>query len=299
MNLSSKMTNSLKRIKIPERYNYIACFLTLDCNLQCNYCINYFGGIKPPNKKMLSGEEWVGMLNRLDSPLDLPVTLQGGEPSLHPDFIWIIKNIKTDLNIDILTNLQFNIEEFIKEIHPARLNRKAPYPNIRVSYHPGYMDLEQLIGKVIKMQKAGFSMGIFSILHPLFETEVRQVQKYCRGLGIDFRTKEFLGVFRGKLYGTYRYPDAVANSEHRKCLCRWSELIISPEGNIFRCHHDLYCGLPSLGNLQDSGFEIQDIFRECVEFGSCNPCDIKIKTNRFQVDGHTSVEIKKIVKIPK
>jgi len=41
------------------------------------------------------------MLNRLDCPVDLPITLQGGEPSLHPDFIWIIKNIKKSLNIDI------------------------------------------------------------------------------------------------------------------------------------------------------------------------------------------------------
>ena len=80
----------LKPIKIPEHYNYVAAFLTLACNLKCSYCINHFGkdGFE---KKHLTGEEWVRGLNRIISRDDLPLTLQGGEPSLHKDFIYIHK----------------------------------------------------------------------------------------------------------------------------------------------------------------------------------------------------------------
>lgn len=283
---------SLEKIQLPPSYNYIACFLTLDCNLKCDYCINCHGGIKKQRYPLISGEKWVEALNRLVSRSDLPVTLQGGEPGLHPDFIWLIKNIKEDLNIDILTNLTFDIDKFILEIKPARLSRNAPYPSIRASYHPGYMDLEALIKKVLKLQAAGFSIGIFSVLHPNLEKDILKIQKKCRDLGIDFRTKEFLGWFNNKLYGTYYYPEAVGSSHRKKCLCRTSELIIGPNSSVFRCHHDLYENFPPLGNLLDSDFIIEDMFRRCDQFGDCNPCDIKIKTNRFQIFGHTSVEIK-------
>jgi len=285
---------NLKDISLPKRYNYIACFLTLDCNLNCAYCLNSFAGGAIVKSPVISGERWLQGLNRLVCAEDLPITLQGGEPSLHPDFIWIIKNIKQSLNIDILTNLCFDIDKFINQINPSRLHRKALYPSIRASYHPFYMDLDELINRTIKMQQVGFSIGIFSILHPEFKQEVLKAQKRCQDLGIDFRTKDFLGEFNGQIYGTYLYPDAVGNGRGKGCLCRTSELIIGPDGSIYRCHHDLYKNFPPIGNLFEPDFKIDDIFRKCNQFGNCNPCDIKIKTDRFQIYGHTSVEIKDI-----
>ena len=285
----------LKNIYIPERYNYMACFLTLDCNLKCDYCINRYHGIQNNKRFHLSGKEWVLGLNRLVPKTDLPITLQGGEPSLHPDFIWIIKNIKKELNIDILTNLSFDIDRFIKEIKPSRLYRKAPYPSIRVSYHPYFMEIDKLTAKVLKMQKTGFSIGIYGVLHPNLESEILEAKDKCLELGIDFRVKEFLGEFNGKLYGKYFYPEAVNRKNKKKCRCRNSELIIGPDGGIFQCHHNLYRDLPVLGKLISQDFEIQGRYRDCSYFGNCNPCDIKIKTNRLQVYGHTSVEIIEIV----
>ena len=285
---------SLRNIYLPARYNYIACFLTLDCNLKCDYCINSFGGVRRFKKSVISGKKLVEGFNRLVCVEDLPITLQGGEPSLHPDFIWIIKNIKRSLNIDILTNLYFDVDKFIDQIDPSRLCRNAPYPSIRVSYHPPYMDLDDLIEKVLKIQEANFSIGIFGILHPQFKDKILEAQKRCLNLSIDFRAKEFLGEYKGNLYGTYLYPDAIDNGKRKNCLCRSSELIISPDGSVFRCHHDLYNDLPPIGNLFEPDFKIEDIFRECNQFGNCNPCDVKIKTNRFQIYGYTSVEIKDI-----
>lgn len=181
---------------------------------------------------------------------------------------------------------------------PARLRRNAPYPSIRVSYHPQHMDLKILIAKILKMQRAGFSVGAFAIKHPGFKKEIIETEKQCHSLGIDFRTKEFLGVMNGKLYGTYRYRGAVLDKSRKRCLCRTSEFIIAPDGNIYRCHHDLYNNASALGNLLDRNLKIRDIFRGCTYFGHCNPCDVKIKTDRFQVYGHTSVEIKNIRVLP-
>ncbi|MBI1911341.1 MAG: radical SAM protein [Deltaproteobacteria bacterium] len=283
----------LKPIIIPEHYNYIATFLTLACNLKCSYCINHFGKDGFVNKR-LSGEEWVQGINRIKSRYDLPITLQGGEPSLHKDFIYILNNIKPELNIDILTNLQFDINEFIAKVDPNRIKRNAPYASIRVSYHPEQMELLPLVEKVLRMQDAGFSIGIWGVLHPSQEDVIRKAQEYCQGRGIDFRFKEFLGEYDGKLYGTFKYEGSCDRKFEKKVLCKTTELIAGSDGSIYRCHSDLYEGRTPVGNLIDPNFELEDIYRVCEVFGHCNPCDVKVKTNRFQQYGHTSVDIKEV-----
>ncbi len=287
----------MKEIIIPETYNYIAAFLTLSCNLRCSYCINKFGNTNY-KKGLMTDKQWVEGLNRIVSRDDLPITIQGGEPSLHPDFIYIINNIKSELNVDILTNLRFNVDKFISEVNPNRLKRNSPYASIRVSYHPETMLLLPLIKKVLILKKAGFSIGIWTIVHPQYLIEITKAKKLCIHEGIDFRVKEFLGIYNNKLYGKYKYPGACNKKFRTKPVkCITTELIIGPTGNIYRCHNDLYGNMPIIGHLlDDNEFEIKDHFRYCGFYGFCNPCDVKIKTNRYQIYGHTSVEIKKYEK---
>lgn len=281
----------MQSILIPDHYNYIAAFLTLSCNLTCSYCINRFDEFRY-TKGHLSGDDWITGLNRIVSRDDLPVTLGGGEPSLHPDFSSIINGIKPELNIDLLTNLEFDIHRFMSEVPPARIRRSAPYASIRASYHPEVMPLDPLVDKVLLLLDAGYSVGIWGVLHPDQLAEILQAQDYCRSKGIDFRTKEFLGECNGELSGTIRYPGACDRTFAKPVHCRTTELLIGPTGHIYRCHSDLYEGRPSIGHLLDPDFRIDDRFRPCDHFGHCNPCDVKVKTNRFQIDGHTSVEIK-------
>ncbi|MEW6489707.1 MAG: radical SAM protein [Thermodesulfobacteriota bacterium] len=278
-------------VPIPDRYNYIAVFLTLACNLRCSFCINRFGSAEPPRARPMAGSEWVRGLDRLVTRPDLPVTLQGGEPSLHPDFIDILNGLRPDLPIDILTNLTFDVEEFARRVRPERLRRQAPYASIRVSYHPETMELAPLVERVLFLQDAGFSVGIWGVMHPLQEAAVLAAQAHCAARGIDFRTKDFLGEYDDRFYGTLRYPQACSGATRNRVLCRTTELLVGPSGGIYRCHSDLYAGRHPVGSLLDPDFSVEDEFRPCEVFGQCNPCDIKVKTNRFQEFGHTSVEV--------
>ncbi|MBI5561542.1 MAG: radical SAM protein [Deltaproteobacteria bacterium] len=283
----------LKPIPLPPHYNYAAFFLTLACNLTCSYCINRFGEAGFARKR-LSGEDVVRGINRLVSRDDLPITLQGGEPSLHKDFIYIINNIKPSLNIDILTNLQFDVDEFMSKVNPYRVKRDSPYASIRVSYHPEAMELAPLVKKVLKMQDAGYSIGIWGVLHPSQERTIREAREYCLDRGVDFRFKEFLGEHAGRLHGTYRYERACERKFKKTVMCKTTELIIGSDGSVYRCHSDLYEGRTPVGSIIDPAFGLEDSWRVCGAFGHCNPCDIKVKTNRLQQFGHTSVEIKEV-----
>ena len=278
-------------IKIPDSYNYIAAFLTLNCNLNCSYCINKHNAINP--RKLLTGYQWVTALNNIQSRLDLPITLQGGEPSLHPDFYHILNNIDPVLNIDLLTNLTFNIYEFMDKVNPGRLKRNAPYASIRVSYHPDFMEVITLTNRVFLMKERGYSVGIWGLDHPEHKEDNAIISKICKYKGIDFRLKEFLGWYNGKLYGSYRYEGACDGAvSSKKHLCKTSELLIAPDGKVFPCHAHLYRDNYSIGNIDN--FTLKEIYYPCEEYGTCNPCDVKVKTNRFQEYGHTSVEIKEI-----
>jgi hypothetical protein len=249
---------------------------------------------------MLTTEQWIGAANRLVLRNDLPLTLQGGEPTLFKGFYRFVNEVKPDIKMDLMTNLMFDVNAFIQNVPVWRFDRKAPYAPIRVSYHPGQNRIDDLINKTRILQDAGFRIGLFGIMHPdeNIASHILSVQDQCLNQGIDFRVKEFLGEHQGKLYGTFKYEKSVMEDEKQQCDCRTTELLVDPAGDIFRCHADLYNAREPIAHILDPAFSEDDIekLRPCHYYGDCNPCDVKIKTNRFQKFGHTSVHISNIKK---
>ncbi|WP_169703631.1 hypothetical protein [Candidatus Kuenenia stuttgartiensis] len=82
-----------------------------------------------------------------------------------------------------------------------------------------------MIKKVLKLQDNGFSIGIWGVTHPAQETEILKAKEYCISLGIDFRTKEFLGEHDGKMYGTYRYEGHVIENLLKKYYAKQLSLL--------------------------------------------------------------------------
>lgn len=282
-------------------HNYVAFFLSFACNLKCDYCINLHDNgsrFEQARGRYMSADEWITAANRLVLREDLPLTLQGGEPTLYPDFYRFVNEVKPEIKMDLMTNLMFDVEAFIQNVPVERFTRAAPYAAIRVSYHPGQNDIDELIVKTRRLQDAGFRIGLYGIEHP--DQEIRKhiltIQEHCLALRLDFRLKEFLGEYNGVMYGTFKYAQCVARETLKACECRTTEIIVDPSGYVYKCHADLYKGRNPIAHILDDDFTEANIdeFRHCDYFGTCNPCDVKIKTNRFQEFGHTSVEIRNI-----
>lgn len=292
----------LSPIKVRPDQNYVAYFLTLACNLRCPYCINLYSGAlqhASTNKRKMTPEDWVAAANRLVLRDDLPLTLQGGEPTLCNGFYKIVNDVKESIKMDLLTNMSFDVDAFIRNVPVWRFTREAPYAAIRVSYHPGQNDIDVLLKKTAKLQDAGFRIGLYSVLHPSPERKehILKIQERCIKLGIDFRTKEFLGEWNNTLYGTYKYEGSVDGKDTKVCECKTTEIIVGPDGNVYKCHSDLYASRNPVAHILDEDLTADGVgsFRECRYYGKCNPCDVKVKTNRFQVFGHTSVEIRNVI----
>lgn len=282
----------MNKIVVPDRYNYIGVFLTFGCDLHCSYCINRDKGARP-RYKSLTAEQWIQGLNRIVTRDDLPITLQGGEPTVHNGFYDVVDKIDNKINIDILTNAQFDFDTFTHRVVADRLKRISKYASIRVSWHPEQMSLDDTMLRVLALQALGYSVGVWIVDHPAYSYYTKHGADKMQKAGIDVRIKEFLGMYNDKMYGTYKYPGAV-DGTRRKCMCRPSEMLIAPDGGIHRCHSDLYNNREAYANILDDNVELLDIYKYCSNYGLCNGCDIKLKTNRYQEYGHCSVDISEI-----
>jgi len=232
----------------------------------------------------MDARDWVVGLNRIKTRKDLPITISGGEPTLHPDFYTIVSWIDKNIPLDLLTNGKFCTDVFMCKINPRRFKRQAKYASIRFSYHPNYTKILSLFKKVLRMKNKGYSVGIWAVNK---DPRVNIYRLAAKTLGIDFRLKEFLD----KKHGTYKYPEAL-DGVAKECLCKPSELLIAPDGRLFRCHHDLYHGVNSYGHILDKKVKLPEDYLPCENYGNCNPCDIKLKFDRFQRKGHCAVTIK-------
>ena len=87
----------MNSIIMGPQHNYVAFFLTLSCNLKCSWCINLHevgSRFEQAGRNKMTPDEWVEAVNRLVLRDDLPLTLQGGEPTLHEGFYTIVNNAK-------------------------------------------------------------------------------------------------------------------------------------------------------------------------------------------------------------
>lgn len=279
----------LSDYQVPDEIKYIAVFLTFACQLKCPYCINRAGHLRP--RPHLSPERWVAGLSRLHTRANLPLTLQGGEPTLYKGFYEVVEGLPERLPLDLLTNAQFDIPEFISRVDREKFGRTAPYAPIRVSYHHATMHPMTTLDRVLRLQNAGFKVGIWVVDVPEERMHNDWFFGICRDQGIDIRWKEYLAPG----HGTYRYPDAVFEKPTKVCQCKTSEILIDPAGRLFRCHADLYANRNPIGSLMDSQLPDFLASRPCSNYGQCSPCDVKTKTNYLQQPGHCSVCITDVI----
>lgn len=287
----------LPPIKVPVDTDYLGIYLTNRCFLSCAYCITNYNEqfINLKVFEELEADQWIEALNRLELPEGIPLTLQGGEPFIHKGIWDILENVRH--KIDILTALPPQVTlERLKKLKTLDWNkRSSPYPTIRVSYHKGQNDYKQLVARIKEMQeKLGLRIGLFHIDHPAYPEHINEIREYAKAHGVEFRTKEFLGKWKGKDFLCYKYTDACEGKAMRKhVMCKNTVYPIGPDGNIYKCHSDLYAKRHELaiGNLTDPNLKLENVYRDCAVYGTCIPCDVKIKNNHLQKHGYTSVDI--------
>ena len=288
---------TLEPVALPVDYDYVGVYLTEVCHLSCAYCITRHHGAQYGGHgyRRLGVEQWIAGLNRLALPVDVPITLQGGEPFLYPDIWKLLEGLQH--KVDILTALPPRVtREHFVGLQTLQWNqRPAPYPRIRVSYHRGQHDWRQLLERIARLQDI-LSIGLFYLDVPATPPEEGEaIRRTARRLGVEVRSKEFLGWWQGHFHGTIKYPGACEGTRQgRTVWCRNTVVPIAPDGLVYRCHSDLYFRRTqrAIGHVLDTTLQWPTEHTACGSFGLCSECDVKVKTNRYQVHGYTSADIR-------
>jgi hypothetical protein len=253
----------------PESLNYIAAFLTLGCNLNCSYCINdpqqagERRGLFRERRTTMTPQQWIEGLSRIPVSDDLPITLQGGEPTVYRSGRGIGEMLSGLPHwFDLLTNFAMPTQRFVESLggHAKHFMRPAPYPAIRVSYHAEEMErvwhnrgFEELVDRCEELAAHGFKVsadksksdvGIYMV--DVAGNELTERMRKTFEGRVPFETKPFLGVQEGQLHGSYKYlhsTDLISRElwpETLSCECRTSELLLDPLGFVWGCHFHLY-----------------------------------------------------------
>jgi sulfatase maturation enzyme AslB (radical SAM superfamily) len=227
--------------------------------------------------KEKSGDFWIENLNKLET--DLSITIGGGEPTLHKDFYNIIKGLKH--KVELLTNLSFNVKQFVTELNPYDFNTNRSFAPIRVSYHAEFMDVYEILDKIQYLVDNGFKVGLYCVNVEQNQSAIEIFKRVISDIpNLVFETKPLLN-------NTIK----IGTKQDKSILCKTHELLLAPNGNIFKCHRDLYKHQEVLGNIALIT-EISSEFRFCNNYMECHPCDTKIKRDRFGNPGYCAVDKK-------
>ncbi|MFA5089961.1 MAG: radical SAM protein [Candidatus Omnitrophota bacterium] len=283
--------------------SYFGVFLTLACTFKCDYCVQK---ISLPNQPiahypLVSGKEWVDALNSITGRVKRrffrpakrkKISITGGEPTLHPDFVYILNNLDRNWNITVTSN--FTSPFFSGNAAQLRQIRKRYYLKFNGSFHFLYTPLDKFIENMLKVKKTGFKVHtIFIVGHPGHMEEIQRYKKELLKAHPLVKVQRFLGYYQGKLYpckegydinyqqedGIYNYQDyteGFSQKEKRPVYCRMNKVLFSPSGDMYNCHYKLYTGHgEKMGNIFAKNLHIvlPGGFFLCQDYGFCNPCD--------------------------
>jgi MoaA/NifB/PqqE/SkfB family radical SAM enzyme len=267
-------------IVVPKRVNYIALFLTYRCKLRCYYCIEREAWGETVEMEVA---DWARWLERLDlrKTEDLPVTLQGGEPTDYVGWSEVVQHAPSEMKFHMLTNgMGVSWKEW-GNVDPKRFQTPGlTFAPIRVSYHPGYSNDIAVLDAVVGLRKMGFRAGMYCVDVPSRRLGIAEMARRCMWEGVPFHTKELLTA----THGTYKYPWAKDGVPKKGWVCRSNELIVSPEGLVYPCAFYMQ-------NRINGSEKFVDGWRRCDLCGKCSYCDVKEKRDRYGKSGYSSVNL--------
>ena len=160
------------------------------CNLRCKHCYQNAGPKPLPNE--LTFEEKLNVLNQLDE-MEIPsIAFSGGEPTIHPDFIPIVKEAsRRGIYTAVATNgLAFASESFTDKALKAGLNYvevslDSTDPKVHDEFR-GIKGAWELAVKGIKnvVKHGGASTGIAMTLTKLNKDQIGDMVRLAEELGV-------------------------------------------------------------------------------------------------------------------
>jgi MoaA/NifB/PqqE/SkfB family radical SAM enzyme len=135
------------------------------------------------------------------------IQVSGGEPFLYPDFSRLIKEISDWHEIEIITNLSWDIAS-TEGYDVSRISFSA-------SFHPYFADYDEFSRKIASLRQDGFRVLVTIVAYPAVFDRMQEFKADFEAMGVGFIVVPFQGMYDGK-----PYPEAYS-SQQKECLRQW------------------------------------------------------------------------------
>lgn len=240
------------------------------CNLKCNYCYNMF----PRSSKIISLRQVLKFLTMHHEVFgrQMDVLLIGGEPTLHPEFMQLLKTLHSSCQfvetIDVFTNFTADLKTYLEM---ASLN-----VNLAISYHSccGFDFAEKLlelshfskikknVSEVSLMFEPGNSIELTKILKKIinpFRNVIKIWPLYTK-LGQFEYTIEEKKTFSTleKMLSPSSFCKTIIEDVQKEyedshighyCTAGIDSLYVHSNGNVWRCQNDFFYNKAPLFNI--------------------------------------------------
>lgn len=245
--------------------------LTYKCNWRCVFCYNP----RHHDKRPLSLDEWLGVLDELRALGTLYIGLTGGEPLTHPDFFAIGKGVRERaFALRILSNgalITESVADGIAELAPMAVEMSIHGSNAetheRATATPG--SFEALLKGVDRLLQREVPVVLKTPVTRMNEDEIDDMNTIAQERGVPWRIDPILTprddgdpgplAYRASPTGVERIYRRLADagqlpSEERlkggvNCGLGRTTLAIDPEGNVYPC---IQWRKAPLGNVRET-----------------------------------------------
>jgi MoaA/NifB/PqqE/SkfB family radical SAM enzyme len=169
------------------------------CNYRCSYCWEHGRSDVKDHRSTLLCLKTIDSIKeqaREKGFNSFHFSLSGGEPTLHPGYLDILKHLEKDINwtnytsIHMTTNLSKSISWFIKYIEIAKQFNRA---TITSSYHPEYVNtknkLDTFITKLRYLQAEGIKITVNMVMVPQKFNELYNIALQIHDNGLNVTLK--------------------------------------------------------------------------------------------------------------
>jgi organic radical activating enzyme len=232
----------------------VRAYLTLRCNLRCDFCVNndVDGGRKLREYQLLSPEQWIYIFNTLNR--DIVIT--GGEPLLYTGLDEVVSGVNPKLDITIYSNMMVPLKGDL-----TWLQRKGL--RMYLSYHPSYGDDTVFVENIRELEQYNVSFTI----HAIDVVGREKLEKKCSERLAGLELPIVIDEDQRTLF------ESSSKKFRKRVKCERSIILVAPDGYRYQCVSRMVRRVAPFENLLTEPFSGEHRVVQCGDYGYCAPCD--------------------------
>lgn len=172
--------------------------ITRRCDLACPHC--YIDAGRRRHGEMTT-ERWIEILDEMAEMGVWAVAFTGGEPTLHPDFVELVRHARSrDLLVGIATHGLFLTDDFLETLPRDGVIVSVSIDDLHVGRRGHNVPTELAKEAILRAKSHGFLTNVMTNTHRKNIGALKEMMDWAEHNGVSVRSVPFSPIGRGKLH---------------------------------------------------------------------------------------------------